>query len=79
MNKTEKEVQAHFVNFIRLMYAHAGLTLPNEGAEWDPEEESMIVSNAIRTIGRHQTIAALLQAEKNEDEKAKLLGLAESI
>jgi hypothetical protein len=79
MNKAEKEVQAHFVNFIRLMYAHAGLTLPKEGAEWESEEESMIVSNAIRAIGRHEAIAALLLAEKNEAEKTKLLNLVESL
>jgi hypothetical protein len=79
MNKKElEEVNGQFAGFIQNIYASAGLLLPSQDAEWNYEEESMICFNAIKAIGRQEMARMLILAEKNEEEKAKLVALLES-
>jgi len=80
MKKAELEdLVCQFTIFIRATYANAGLPLPSEDAEWNSEEESMLVYNAIRAIGRKEAVAALLLAEKNATERERLNNLVNEV
>ena len=76
MNKLEREQMGVMCEFIHNLYFAAGLAIPEQ---FNAEEETMILCNALRGIGRKEAIAALLHAEKDLQEKEKLTKLIENV
>ena len=68
-----EEALGIYAGFITDLYNSAGLPIPTEGEEWNYNEESMIVYNAIKAIGRKEAITALLASEKGTEGKEALL------
>jgi len=74
MKKAEMaDMIALFTIFIQNMYKEAGLPLPEDGVEWDPDEETMIVRNAMVHNARRKMAADLMALDQKEEERAALV------
>lgn len=74
MKKAEMaDVIALFTIFIQNMYKEAGLPLPPDDSPWNPDEETMIVRNALVHNARRKMAADLMALDQREEEKAALV------
>ena len=75
MTKQEQTQLAVMCEFIYHIHSMAGMEVPEN---FNPEEQAIVISNALKYKGGLEMANQLLLAEKNEEEKKRLKGLIES-